>query len=103
MGEEKTEEGEKNERQSRLTFGYRLTGMSTRSLSLMLLLLKRSKYVSVSFLVSPFWILSISGKGERRRFREKKAFMQINRSQSDTERKIYLQQRCSLRHFYIHS
>lgn len=47
-----------------LTFGYCLVGMSTRSLSLRFLVAKRSRYVSFSgsFLVSPFWILSISAK-----------------------------------------
>lgn len=50
-----------------LTFGYCLVGISTRSLSLRFLVANRSKYVSFSgsFLVSPFWILSISGGGGR--------------------------------------
>lgn len=38
--------------------------MSTRSFSLMFFVVKRSRYVSASFLVSPFWILSISGQRE---------------------------------------
>lgn len=46
----------------RHTLGYCLVGMRTRSLSFRFLVANRSRYVSFSgsFLVSPFWILSIS-------------------------------------------
>lgn len=45
-----------------LTRGYCLTGMSTRSFTLTFLAVNRSRYVSDSFLGSPFWTLSISAK-----------------------------------------
>lgn len=58
-GAEGSRQGQRN-----LTLGYCLTGISTRSLSLMFFVVKRSRYDSSSFLVSPFWSLSISGQGE---------------------------------------
>lgn len=50
------------------TLGYCLVGMRTRSLSLRFLVANRSRYVSFSgsFLISPFWIFSISAKQENR-------------------------------------
>ena len=60
----KKKKKKKHQGERKLTFGYCLTGMRTRSLSLMFFVVKRSRYVSASFLVSPFWILSISKKGE---------------------------------------
>lgn len=89
-------------RQSLLTFGYRLTGMSTRSLSLMLLLLKRSKYDSVSFLVSPFWILSISGKRKRCCFRRKKKKKRCSCKSTRVKvtQEIYSQERWKVLHIY---
>jgi len=57
---------EKKKDRRPLTLGYCLTGMSTRSLSLMFLVVKRSRYASAAasfFVVSPFWILSTSRRG----------------------------------------